>query len=107
MPSAFRFGTHERKRHGKLTVDEGFQLTRQPKVVQGKTPNNNVSPQDFIDNSLHIVVNAALPRRLAPARKTTQAGFDVKRTDVKGFDFRRLCTAAFFLGSDAIKKSAG
>ena len=52
-------------------------------------------------------MDAALPWRLAPARKTTQAGFDVKRTDVKGFDFSGRRTAAFFLDSDALKKSAG
>ena len=107
MPSAFRFRAHEREGHRKLTIDEGFQLTGQSKVIQGETPNNNVSPQDFIDNSLHIVVDATLAWRLAPARKTTQAGFEVKRADVKGFDFRGLCTAIFFLDGNTFKKSAG
>lgn len=50
---------------------------------------------------------ATLPWSLAPARKTAQAGFDVKRADVKGFDFRGPRTAAFFLGSNALKKSTG
>ena len=107
MPSAFRFRAHEREGHRKLTVDEGFQLTGQSKVIQGETPNNNVGPQDFIDNSLHIVVDAALPWRLVPTRKAAQAGFEVKRADVKGFDFRGLGTAIFFLDGNTFKKSAG
>ena len=107
MPPAFRFRAHERKGHRKLTIDESFQLTGQSEVIQGETPNNNVGPQDFTDNSLHIVVNATLPWSLAPARKTAQAGFDVKRADVKGFDFRGPKTAAFFFGANTLKKSAG
>ena len=107
MPSAFRFRAHERKGHRKLTVDEGFQLTGQSKVIQGETPNNNVSPQNFINNSLHIIVDAALPWRLAPTRKAAQAGFDVQRANIESFDFRRLRTANFFLSGNPLKKSAG
>ena len=69
MPAAFRFRAHEGQRHGKLAVDQVLQLAGQPEVIQGEAPDDDVGPQDLLDDRPHVVMDAALAGRLAPAGK--------------------------------------
>ena len=107
MPAAFRFHAHEGQRHGKLAVDQVLQLAGQPEVIQGEAPDDDVGPQDLLDDRPHVVMDAAFAGRLAPAGKAAQARLDIKRADAKGFDCRRLLAPVFCPSDNPIKKSAG
>ena len=107
VPAVFRLRAHEGERHGKLPIDQVLQRAGQPEVVQREAPGNDVGPQNLLDDTLHVVADAALPWRLAPAGEASPAGLDFKRADAQGLDCGRLPVGVFFLGGDALQESAG
>ena len=106
VPAVFRLRAHEGERHGKLPINQVLQRAGQPEVVQREAPDNDVGPQNLLDDTLHVVADAAFSRRLAPAGEATPAGLDVERADAQGLDCGRLPVGVFFLGGDALQESA-
>ena len=107
VPAVFRLRAHEGERHGKLPIDQVLQRAGQPEVVQWEAPDDDVGPQDLLDNLLHVIVDAAFPWRLAPAGEASPAGLDVECADAQGIDCGHLLVGAFFLGGNAIYERAG
>ena len=75
------FFLHERKKHGKLSVNQIFQGAGNRIIIQGKTPDGNVRPKQVLNDFLHIILYAALSGCMIPARKTAEAGLDIHTAD--------------------------
>ena len=69
---------HKRKKHGKLPVNQIFQPAWNCKIIQRKTPDRYICPENILYHLFHIVFHTAFTGCAAPAGKAPEAGSDIQ-----------------------------